>query len=142
MSLGWNLTWSGDDESDDVQEDTGGVVSSRSKGMGKARAMDEGSNEGEEPSSFSRIPTSLLHQHLSLPTTATSADSESSTKPGLSKAAIPFVVEIDPGEMLYLPASWWHEVTSSSPDNNKSNVHMAFNYWFYPPDGLEDFEER
>jgi len=42
--------------------------------------------------------------------------------------------------MLYLPASWWHEVTSSSPENSKSNVHMAFNYWFYPPDGLK-FDE-
>ena len=134
--------WSGDDEDDDVQEDTGSVVSSRSKGKGKARAVDEDSNEGEQPSSFSRIPTSLLHQRLSLLTTATSTDFETSTKFDLSKVTIPFVVEIDPGEMLYLPASWWHEVTSSSPDNNKSNVHMAFNYWFYPPDGLEDFEER
>ena len=95
--------WSGDDESDDVREETGSVVSSRSKGMGKARAMHEGSNEGEEPSSFSRIPTSLLHPHLSLPTTATSADSETSTKIDLSKATMPFVVEIDPGRCLTSP---------------------------------------
>jgi hypothetical protein len=133
--------WSGDEDSDDAQEDDGSVVSSRSKGKGKARAMDEDPDEGGEPSSFSRIPTSLLHRHLSLPTTAISMDSETSTRFDLSNTSIPFVVEIDPGEMLYLPTSWWHEVTSSSPDNNKSNVHMAFNYWFYPPDGLKDFDE-
>jgi len=126
-----------DDDSDDNQDGAGSVASSWSKGKGKANPTDE---EGE-PSSFSRIPTSLLHQHLSLPTTAVSIDSDSSAKFDLSKTPAPFVVDIDPGEMLYLPASWWHEVTSSSADNSKSNVHMAFNYWFYPPDGLKKFDE-
>jgi hypothetical protein len=130
-----------DADSDDAQEDTGSIVSSRSKGKGKTKASDENHDEDGEPSSFSRIPTSLLHRHLSLPTTAISTDPELSTKFDLSKTSTPFVVDIDPGEMLYLPASWWHEVTSSSPDNSKSNVHMAFNYWFYPPDGLKGFDE-
>ena len=132
-----------DEHSDDDQGDTGSIVSSRSsgKGKGKSKATNEDHNEDGEPSSFSRIPTSVLHQHLSLPTTAASIDSDSSTKFDLSKTSTPFVVEINPGEMLYLPASWWHEVTSSSPDNSRSNVHMAFNYWFYPPDGLKGFDE-
>ncbi len=51
--------------------------------------------------------------------------------------------------MLYLPASWYHEVTSSSlpPLGDQQNlngqkadinkVHMALNYWFHPPDALE-----
>jgi hypothetical protein len=129
-----------DDDSDDDQEGTESLVSSRSKGKSKANVTDE-HNEDGEPSSFSRIPTSLLHRHFSLPTTAFSVDSDFSTKFDLSKTSAPFVVDINPGEMLYLPASWWHEVTSSSPDNKKSNVHMAFNYWFYPPDGLEKFDE-
>ena len=130
-----------DEDSDGDQEDTGSIVSSRSKGKGKTKATDEDHDEDGEPSSFSRIPTSLLHKHLSLPTTATLTASDSSTEFDLSKASAPFVVEINPGEMLYLPASWWHEVTSSSPDNSSSNIHMAFNYWFYPPDGLKDFDE-
>ena len=132
-----------DDDSGDDQEDIESVVSSRSKGKGKGKTktMDEDPGEEGEPSSFSRIPTFLLHQHLSLPTTAVSTHSDSLTKFDLSKSSTPFVVDINPGEMLYLPASWWHEVTSSSPDNCKSNVHMAFNYWFYPPDGAGKFEE-
>lgn len=128
-----------ENDSDDAQEDTGSVVSSRGKGKGKAKVTDRDHDRDGEPSSFSRIPTSLLHKHLSLPTTVIS--SESSTEFDLSKIPPPFVVDIDPGDMLYLPASWWHEVTSSSPDNNTSNVHMAFNYWFYPPDGLKNFDE-
>ena len=129
-----------DEDSNDDQEDTGSIVSSRSRGKGKTKVTDENHDEEDEPSSFSRIPTSLLHNHLSLPTTAVSIASDSSTEFDLSKVSTPFIVDIDPGEMLYLPASWWHEVTSSSPDNSKSNVHMAFNYWFYPPDGLR-FDE-
>jgi hypothetical protein len=59
--------------------------------------------------------------------------------------------------MLYLPASWWHEVTSeayapagtnlgrgatSEKEGNgtseaaDANVHMALNWWFHPPDNL------
>ena len=75
------------------------------------------------------------------------------------------VVRVRPGEMLYLPAGWFHDVTSigdsnSSDDNDDDDdddafvgdgdgsdgssdggakarrpVHMAFNYWFHPPDG-------
>ena len=130
-----------DDDPGNLHEDTDSVVSSRNKGKGKAKEIDEDHNEDDEPSSFSRIPTSLLLQHLCLPTTAVSIDPESAAKFELSKTSTPFVVDLDPGEMLYLPASWWHEVTSSSPDNSKSNVHMAFNFWFYPPDGLESFDE-
>ena len=129
------------EDSDDDREDTGSILSSRSRGKGKAKATDEDHDENGEPSSFSRIPTSLLHKHLSLPTTAVSTNFDSSTEFDLSKASTPFVVDINPGEMLYLPASWWHEVTSSSPENSRNNVHMAFNYWFHPPDGLKKFDE-
>lgn len=33
--------------------------------------------------------------------------------------------------MLYLPAGWFHEVSSFGSD------HMAFNYWLHPPDNLD-----
>jgi len=37
---------------------------------------------------------------------------------------------------LYLPASWFHEVTSFN-DNSRTDPdfsgHLAFNYWFHPP---------
>lgn len=78
-------------------------------------------------------------------------------------------VEVREGEMLYLPAGWYHEVTSftstsstdgsgtstSSTDGSGSEkMHMAFNYWVHPPDGSsfarpyindfwpQDWEER
>lgn len=60
-------------------------------------------------------------------------------------------VLLQPGEMLYLPAGWFHNVVSigdsfrihdsnqdckpNSPNlRSDTSVHMAFNYWFHPPD--------
>lgn len=37
--------------------------------------------------------------------------------------------------MLYLPAGWFHCVTSQSLPGDRS--HMALNYWFHPPDNCE-----
>jgi hypothetical protein len=57
--------------------------------------------------------------------------------------------EINVGEMLYLPASWFHEVQSFGTDVNNTNKypaakeqgHLALNYWFHPPDQLDQFEK-
>ena len=49
-----------------------------------------------------------------------------------------------PGEMLYLPAGWFHAVTSYGydprQDGNENSeldttIHAALNYWFAPPNG-------
>lgn len=49
---------------------------------------------------------------------------------------------LHPGDMLYLPAGWFHEVYSSNSDRRagtaEPSYHMAFNYWFHPPD-TKDF---
>ncbi|KZT66209.1 Clavaminate synthase-like protein [Daedalea quercina L-15889] len=93
----------------------------------------------EDPLSFSRIPTAFLHKQLDLPTTAVApADASPADFLNLAKASPPYVVELSAGQMLYLPASWWHEVTSSS--DGEADVHMALNWWFYPPDA-DSFEE-
>ena len=42
--------------------------------------------------------------------------------------------ELCAGESLYLPAGWFHEVTSG---NDGGSVHMALNYWMHPPTNLE-----
>jgi hypothetical protein len=42
-------------------------------------------------------------------------------------------VTVKARQMLYLPAGWFHEVTSFSVD---SSAHNAVNYWFHPPDNL------
>lgn len=108
-----------------------------------ADSEDESEEErsGDEPSSFSRIPTALVHHHLGLPTSAVPpSDGSLDDFPKFKRAQKPFVVELSEGEMLYLPASWWHEVTSSSSGAGDDAVHMAFNYWFYPPNKLDSFE--
>jgi hypothetical protein len=58
---------------------------------------------------------------------------------------------IEEGDMLYLPASWFHEVISMGKsgdqkedyDKNDKDVgiHMAINYWFHPPDAEDNFEK-
>eukprot|EP01033_Poteriospumella_lacustris_P013655 gene13655-9782_t len=40
------------------------------------------------------------------------------------------------GEMLFIPAGWFHEVKSQG-----SEGHIAFNYWFHPPDQLDNFDK-
>lgn len=49
--------------------------------------------------------------------------------PGFSELSMA-EVQVNPGEMLYLPAGWFHEVTSSG---GEGGGHLAFNYWMHPP---------
>jgi uncharacterized RmlC-like cupin family protein len=58
-------------------------------------------------------------------------------------------VRISAGEMLYIPAGWFHEVISENSVESSdllrakpegSRGHLAFNYWFHPPDA-KDFEK-
>lgn len=40
--------------------------------------------------------------------------------------------------MLYLPAGWFHNVTSSNGGaGDEGGCHMALNFWFHPPDNLD-----
>lgn len=52
-------------------------------------------------------------------------------------------VYVSPGECLYLPTGWMHEVTSYNLNPMKTGEekeekmdkgHLALNYWFHPPD--------
>ena len=47
------------------------------------------------------------------------------------------------GEMLYMPASFYHEVISfSGPEAGSADKHhMAINYWYYPPATNGTFEK-
>jgi hypothetical protein len=68
----------------------------------------------------------------------------------------PLIVRVQAGEMLYLPASWWHCVwsytTASSADEDAAvpdddddepvhPFHLATNYWYHPPDQLDSFTQ-
>lgn len=46
---------------------------------------------------------------------------------------------VEAGQTLYLPAGWWHEVTSQGAGGSKDapGEHMALNHWFHPPDNLD-----
>jgi Cupin-like domain len=48
------------------------------------------------------------------------------------------VIELKAGQSLYLPAGWFHEVTSISADHG---YHLAVNYWFYPPNNLGQYDK-
>jgi len=60
-------------------------------------------------------------------------DGELLPRPGCPQ---PLVVDLEPGQCLYLPASWWHEVTSMSTPEHP--FHCALNFWFHPPTNLSN----
>ena len=143
-----------DDEDDDDEDDSGGLdgfedgedddeEEEELKAALRAAQSSTGNPtntapEPSEPLSFSQIPTQELHHHLGL-------RKPQKTSTALSKAPKPLIVELNAGDMLYLPTSWWHEVTSfSEGDETKDEkghaIHMALNYWFHPPDQLDNVE--
>ncbi|ORY40211.1 Clavaminate synthase-like protein [Rhizoclosmatium globosum] len=91
---------------------------------------DEGEDDIDEPpASFSKIDSGLLH-----------SAQLTETYPELANV-VKTTFEIKEGEMLYIPASWFHEVRSG-PTSSKVGPHVALNYWFHPPNSLtpEDYE--
>ncbi|GBF92068.1 hypothetical protein Rsub_04415 [Raphidocelis subcapitata] len=98
--------------------------SSGDDGGGARRSQVAGGAGGEEepPPSFSRVdlslpPAELRRRHPSFP-----------------GAGAAIVAEVAAGQCLYLPAGWFHEVTSYSDPG--CATHLAFNWWFHPPDNL------
>lgn len=74
----------------------------------------------EGPDHFSRLSVSQLPAHFS----------------SLSSPLPPLITcELKSGQMLYLPASWYHSVFSANDADFPDGCHVALNYWFYPPDG-------
>jgi mannose-6-phosphate isomerase-like protein (cupin superfamily) len=79
----------------------------------------------KNPNNFSRIDPHLLD-----------CEDKLQAEYPLTANAKPAFCEVRQGEMLYLPASWLHEVSSFGSKNG----HMALNYWFHPPDALDNFD--
>ncbi|KAI9339665.1 cupin-like domain-containing protein [Obelidium mucronatum] len=116
-----------DDEDGDIEMD----VDKLQDDYDEEEDNDEDVDEDEPPFSFSRIDPDVLH----------SADA-TKTYPNL-KNVTKITFDLKEGEMLYLPASWFHEVRSSPSPNSKTvGPHLALNYWFHPPNALnpDDFE--
>ncbi|KAJ3279849.1 hypothetical protein HDU76_009374 [Blyttiomyces sp. JEL0837] len=94
---------------------------------------DDGEDDGylipDEPASFSVVDTETLHSD------------EIPEEFSLLEHATKITFNVKKGEMLYLPASWFHEVRSyPDVEGKKPGLHMAFNYWFHPPT-TDDFDE-
>ncbi|KAJ3029127.1 UNVERIFIED_CONTAM: DnaJ sub C member 7 [Siphonaria sp. JEL0065] len=118
-----------DDEDGDIDMDVDNIEDDYEDEDGEDE--DEDVDEDEPPMSFSRIDPDVLH---SADATKTYPNLENITK---------VTFELKEGEMLYLPASWFHEVRSGPSAKSKTvGPHMALNYWFHPPNCLDakDFE--
>lgn len=93
-----------------------------------------------DPPSFSKIPASLLHldeisnEHKSVREELQSA---LETKYPTLMNCNRLIVNLKPGQLFFLPAGWFHEVTSYGDDEDDNHIHIALNYWFAPPDNKE-----
>jgi hypothetical protein len=94
-----------DDDDDDDDDDEPGRVSS-----GSPEADDA------DPPSFSRVDRDRLHEFPRF---------------ARAHATVRVETEVHAGEVLYLPAGWFHEVTSRG--EGEMRCHLALNYWFHPP---------
>ncbi|WFD27771.1 hypothetical protein MNAN1_002776 [Malassezia nana] len=123
-----------DEEDDDNDDDALGILDGGAESESECD-MDEGEAllaALDEPPSFSRIKTHKLHAHFGIQPAIEAPPNATSDLVPAPPCSAPLVVELHAGQMLYLPASWFHEVTSWA---SESGPHMAFNYWMHPPDG-------
>lgn len=89
-----------------------------------------------DPPSFSTIPTAVVHlDKIAEGELKKEIQEVSMKKWPLFFQANRITVDVQPGEMLFLPTGWFHEVTSFGGDVDENNVHIAANYWFIPPNG-------
>lgn len=114
-----------DDEADDFSDDVkipdyeNGVVEMPSE---KRRLVDK---TVKNPNNFSRVGTHFLDDEAQI----------QANFPEFLEARSAFC-NVKAGDMLYLPASWFHEVTSFG---SGKDGHLAMNYWFHPPDAENCF---
>jgi hypothetical protein len=102
---------------------------------------DDAVKEQPPPPSFSRVDLSP-YPHDGPAEYLARADAQLRAEwplfPGLSSAT---VARVESGDALFLPAGWFHEVTTYS-GREGSGGSLALNYWFYPPDALEEEEGK
>jgi hypothetical protein len=103
--------------------------------------LGHGAGTAGEPDSFSKINFNLPANELR---------ARFPDFPGVEAA---LEVEIQAGQSLYLPAGWFHEVTSYSgvaaaggdgeeeEEEEQPAFHLALNYWTHPPD-IPDSSEK
>jgi len=110
----------GQDDFEDEETDPPPPKRQKVAPPGEEKTDGKSSSEPELPDNFSRLSEKELEQ--------------------FSATRVEF--ELSAGEMLFLPAGWFHEVFSCNADDGKEsgpNYHFAFNFWFAPP-VTQDFE--
>ncbi|CEH15777.1 Predicted phospholipase [Ceraceosorus bombacis] len=128
-----------------------------------AETTSEASAESDDdlqngPNSFSSIDPGALHAYFGIPDDPKGVVSPANVPPeALGPRAgcpAPLVVDLKPGQMLYLPVSWWHEVTSWSDEVSNGSTgapsgdgqdderrivpHQAISWWVHPPTALKE----
>ncbi|RLV95179.1 JmjC domain-containing protein 4 [Spathaspora sp. JA1] len=103
----------------------------------KQRNEMKGIKNDLDPPNFSRVPPSMLHlDEIENKEIRSKVEQfANSVFPGVLNLTS-FKVWLEPGDMLYLPAGWFHEVSSFGDENNLG--HIALNYWFIPPNTDSD----
>ncbi|AMD20544.1 HDL200Wp [Eremothecium sinecaudum] len=87
-----------------------------------------------DPPHFSKIPSAVLHMdEIKDQELKDKIHQQVQNRWPLLKKANRIYIDVQPGEMLWLPCGWFHEVTSFG--NSDNNSHVAVNYWFIPPNG-------
>ncbi|KXS09570.1 Clavaminate synthase-like protein [Gonapodya prolifera JEL478] len=116
-----------EDDFEDVDDDTeDGNDSSGKRQRLTATSTTFASNAPKPlPPSFSKVPAGTL----------TKPDPPALNDFPLVRLSNGIDCDLEPGEMLYLPAGWFHEVSSrgDSGEGATSGLHMAVNYWLHPP---------
>jgi hypothetical protein len=130
--LGKGFDYQTSDEDNDVDE---GTHDDFDKIMGSdsdtgASGEPTSEEEQERPNSFSRIDP----------------DAVNDKDYPLFARCNEYVVDLEAGDSLFLPAGWFHCVTSfgsekRDEDDKKGSIHLALNYWYHPPDQLQLFEK-
>lgn len=114
------------DEAEEAEEDKEGEEDESVDG--KRRVVDK---TVKDPANFSRVDTFQLRD-------AAAKEALLREFPLFADSTAAFC-ELGVGDMLYLPASWFHEVESFG-GGAANGGHLALNYWYHPPDALASFE--
>ncbi|KAL7456058.1 hypothetical protein ACHAWC_007571, partial [Mediolabrus comicus] len=124
-----------DDDDDDNNCNGGGVIIESFGNEKQQRLVDK---TVKDPNNFSHIKPHMLDDTTLL----------NERYPNFLDATSAYCT-VEEGDILYLPASWFHEVTSYSSDSNvegktteDGHHHLAVNFWFHPPDADGDSFEH
>ena len=136
----------GDTSDDDEDDDDADLVAALAAAERGAPVADDYSEEEEEEAEGGEGEGSEGDDDEDLdPPSFSTLDPREPAHAALLPTHRAATVEVGPGDLLYLPCGWFHEVSSSSsspPPPPSSSVkepicsplHLALNYWFHPPD--------